>query len=295
MLFARRPGTFALVIDLAGGRVIREVRSPEDRHFYGHGVFGPDGRLLYAPENDFEAGHGVIGVYDGGAGYARVGELPSHGIGPHDVRLLSDGETLVVANGGIRTHPDLPRMKLNLQTMAPSLAYVDRRDGRPRRLVPLPAHLHLLGIRHLAVGAGDTVGVAMQYEGPAGDRVPLVGCHRGDGPLRLLEGPVQVVAAMKQYGGSAAFDRDGRILAVSAPRGNLVTFWDVARGAFLSAVPVPDGCGVAPGPHPGTFLVSSGLGGAVTADARTGRARHLGSAFLAESRWDNHLVSVRAG
>jgi hypothetical protein len=56
----------------------------------------------------------VIGVRDASAGYRHIGELPSHGIGPHDLALLSDERTLVVANGGIRTHPDRRREELNL-------------------------------------------------------------------------------------------------------------------------------------------------------------------------------------
>ena len=109
--FARRPGRFALVVDLVRGAVDRRLETPADRHFYGHGVFSLDGRLLYATENDFSGERGVIGVYDANADYRRIGELESHGIGPHDIHLLSDGETLVVANGGIATRPDLPRVK----------------------------------------------------------------------------------------------------------------------------------------------------------------------------------------
>ena len=160
---------------------------------------------------------GVVGVYDAVNDYRRIGELKSHGIGPHDIRLLSDGETLVVANGGIATRPDLPRVKLNLPTMAPSLCLVDRRAGtllQERRLAPA---LHQLSIRHLAVGPEDTVAVAMQYEGPAGDLIPLVAVWRADEGLRLLRGPAADLRAMKHYCGSVCFDPSGRTIAASAP------------------------------------------------------------------------------
>lgn len=129
-VFARRPGTFLWVADIGEGRVLHRIESPQNRHYYGHGVFDPKGRLLYVTENDFETGIGVIGVYDAGDGYRRLGELPSHGVGPHELKLMGDGRTLVIANGGIRTHPDLGRSKLNLADMDPSLAYVDTADGR---------------------------------------------------------------------------------------------------------------------------------------------------------------------
>ena len=291
--FARRPGRFALVLDLLRSTIAHRVETPGGRHFYGHGVFSPDGRLLYATENDFDGERGVIGVYDGAHSYRRVGELPSHGIGPHEIALLSDGETLVVANGGITTHPDLPRVKLNLPTMAPSLCFVDRRSGALRRELTLDPALRRLSIRHLAVSSDDTVAVAMQYEGPAHDRVPLVALQRGASRLRLLDGPRAVLRAMKNYCGSVCFDPSGRTIAVSAPRGGLVTFWDAESGRLLASSGVPDGCGVALGAGPGAFLASSGQGGVAAIDARSGAARPLALDGLETARWDNHLVAAR--
>lgn len=122
--FARRPGTFALIVDCATGTTTARLDSPEGRHFYGHGAFSRDGRLLFTPENDYEAGQGRIGVWDADAGYARLGEFSSGGIGPHDIALMPDADVFVVANGGIDTHPDSGRAKLNLPTMKPNLAYL---------------------------------------------------------------------------------------------------------------------------------------------------------------------------
>ena len=305
--FARRPGRFALVIDLVEGSVTRRIETPIDRHFYGHGVFSRDGARLYATENDFGAKRGVIGVYDAEHGYRRLGELPSHGVGPHEIALLSDCETLVVANGGIATHPDLPRVMLNLPTMAPSLCHVDRHSGRLLKELTLAPTLHRLSIRHLAVGPGDTVVVATQYEGPAADLVPLVALHRGDGRrpasagagagagddrLRLLTAPRRVLRSMKHYCGSVCFDPSGRAIAVSAPRGNLITIWDADTGRYRSSARVSDGCGVAPGVIPGEFLATSGRGGVSVIDARSGAVRPLDLHGLEAARWDNHLIEV---
>ncbi|MBV6657419.1 MAG: DUF1513 domain-containing protein [Devosiaceae bacterium] len=63
--------------------------------------------------------------------------------------LLLDGHTTVVANGGIHTHPDYPRQKLYLPTMAPSLAYLDVETGDLVDQVSKPSELHQLFIRHL--------------------------------------------------------------------------------------------------------------------------------------------------
>ena len=80
-----------------------------DRHFFGHGVFSADGKLLYTTENDYDGARGVIGVRDATDGYQQIGEFPAHGMEPHDIQLLADGRTMVIANGGIRTHPDSAR------------------------------------------------------------------------------------------------------------------------------------------------------------------------------------------
>ena len=294
VLFARRPGRFALALDLARGAVTRRFEAPADRHFYGHGAFAPDGRLLYASENDFDGERGVIGVYDAARGYRRAGELASHGVGPHEVAPLSDGATLAVANGGILTRPDLPRVKLNLADMAPSLCFVDRISGRLLREDRLAPGLNRLGIRHLAVGADDTVAAAMQYEGPAGDLAPLAALAPRGGRLRPLEAPAEVWRAMKRYCGAAAFDSEGRILAVSAPRGNLLAFWDAGSGAWLAAARLADCCGVAPAGGPGAFVASGGAGdvAVVRVRGRSAETAPLATGFPRGGRWDNHLAAV---
>jgi hypothetical protein len=114
--FARRPGRVGVAVPM-DKRPPVWFESKPDRHFFGHGVFSADGRLLYTTENDYDHGRGVIGVRDATDGYKQVAELDGHGVGPHDLALLSDGRTLVIANSGILTHPDSYREELNLNTM----------------------------------------------------------------------------------------------------------------------------------------------------------------------------------
>jgi uncharacterized protein len=288
LVFARRPGTFAVAFDPVAGVALRRIDAAAGRHFYGHGAFSPDGRYLFTAENDYEAGRGVLGVRDATDGYRQIGELASFGVGPHELLLMPDGATLVVANGGIRTHPERDRAKLNLDSMTPSLAYLDLADGRLRGDYRLPEERHQLSIRHIAVLGSGGVAIAMQYEGDIRDRVPLVGIHEGD-RIRLLEAPAEVQAQMRQYGGSVAVDRGGGLIAVSAPRGNLITFWDAAAGAYLTSTMVADGCGVAPTEQPGAFLITSGQGQVMRFEPKSGRRTMLEPAGLPDSGWDNHL------
>ncbi len=295
VLFARRPGRFALVLDLNGGRVDRQFTTRADRHFYGHGVFSPDGQMLYATENDYEDERGVIGVYDARKGFRRIGELPSHGIGPHEVVLLPDGETIAVANGGIATRPEMPRIKLNLPTMSPSICYVDRHDGRLRQKLTLEPALHQLSIRHLDVNSDGVVVIVTQYEGPSRDLVPLIAMHRFNERLEPIQAPTEVLRSMRNYCGSVCFDTSGETFAVSSPRGNVITLWHTSSGQHLSSVTVSDGCGLAPGTRRNEFLVSGGLGDIMTVDAFLGTQKYIALSGFKTARWDNHMGVACSG
>jgi hypothetical protein len=294
VVFARRPGTFAVVIDIDRGEALFRIDAAAGRHFYGHGAFSPDGRHLFTSENDFAAGRGVIGIRDAADGYRQIGEFASHGVGPHEVLLMPDGATLVAANGGIRTHPDNDRAKLNLDTMEPSLAYLDLASGRLQDAFGLAPRLHRLSIRHLAVNQGGLVALAMQYEGSKRDRVPLIGLHDG-GAIRLLEAPPAIERRMRQYAGSVAFDPGGRLLAVSCPRGSLITFWDARTGSLVDQTEVADGCGVAPADAPGAFVITGGRGEVLRVEPGRGNPTPVVVAGQTAAAWDNHLVVAAAG
>lgn len=284
VVFARRPGTFALALDTLSGEVVREIAADSGRHFYGHGAFSADGRRLYATENDYDGERGVVGVYDARDGFARIGEIPSHGIGPHEIRLHPDGKTLVVANGGILTHPAAPRAKLNVATMAPALALVDAASGRlVHRAAPPPAW-HKLSLRHLDVAPDGTVVVVGQWEGAALERPPLVATCRAGGPLRFLTAPAEVHARMENYCGSVAFAAGGRSFGVTAPRGGLAAVWQ-RDGTFLGARELADVCAI--DAAEGGFFVASGTGATATL-----RPDGLVPLATSDRRFDNHLRRI---
>jgi hypothetical protein len=285
--FARRPGRFGVAIPLDARPPVWFASKP-DRHFFGHGVFSADGRLLYTTENDYERAAGMIGVRDATNGYQQVGEFSAHGLEPHDIALLGDGRTMVIANGGIETHPERGDDELNLPDMQPSLVYVDVTTGdflEEHRLAPA---LHQLSIRHLAIAAGDIVVFGCQYRGPEDDAPALIGFHRrGETPV-VVEAPGATQAGLRNYIGSVAADRSGGIVAASAPKGGLVTYWDVAGRRYLGACDLSDGCGLAPTHRSASFLLTSGEGWLVTAEAGGAMSRQA-SGF----QWDNHAILVR--
>ncbi|MFN4277664.1 MAG: DUF1513 domain-containing protein [Ferrovibrio sp.] len=290
--FSRRPGDYAVVFAAQDGKERHRIAAAEDRSFCGHGAFTADGRLMFATEVVGSTGEGVLGIYDATLGFRRIGEYPTHGLDPHEIRLMPDGRTLAVANGGILMLADMPRLKLNIPDMDPSLVYLDAATGRLIRQVRPAQDLRQLSIRHIAIDRRGRVAIAMQYEGPETDAVPLVAWHGGpedrDG-LRFLPMPPEQRAGLRQYCGSAAMAGAGRLLAVTSPRGNRMLLWDMEAGRYLAAAEMPDICGVAAQADGAGFIVSNGLGRiAACSDGAVLTALNDAGG----QRWDNHMMAV---
>nr|CAD6427252.1 hypothetical protein REQ54_02989 [Rhizobium sp. Q54] len=274
--FARRPGIFAVVTDPIGRAEPLVIAAPEGRHFYGHGAFSPDGRLLYASENDFDANRGMIGIYDAAGGFRRIGEFEAHGIGTHDMAVSDDGTMLVIANGGIETHPDFGRTKLNLDRMEPSLVLLDARDGRLIQKHRLPPPLSQLSTRHLALGDGGRIWFACQWEGPRNARPPLVG-HVGRGEdLAFIPLPAHVSDGLANYVGAIAVNRRDGIVGLTSPKGGLAVSLDARTGEVVREQAIVDAAGIAP----------SNTGFAVS--SYDGRFNEIRSKVA----WDQHIVRL---
>ncbi len=292
LVFARRPGTLIWVVDLQQQKIVQQINSPENRHFYGHGVFEPTGRYLYVTENDFASGRGIIGVYDAQQNYQRSSEFDSQGIGPHELALLSDGKTLVVANGGIKTHPDLGRSKLNLNSMKPNLAYFNISENQFLAKYSLAKQFHQLSMRHISVGIDNTVSIAMQFQGPRNQHPPLLAQHQGKREITLLNAPDLLQKQMKNYCGSICHDPSGQYFALSSPRGDIVSFWS-NKGQYLHHIKANDGCGLASGQNKGEILVSTGQGLLFKHQIRHQHSKLI-EQFSSGKHWDNHMLTLNS-
>ena len=296
IVIARRPGTWMMLGDLATGNLHTELRVPANRHLFGHGVFSAQHDLFYTTESDFENMSGDSGLVvewrvsgtGSSATLERLREFPSFGVGPHELLLHPDGETLIVANGGIRTHPAHDRDNLNVDTMQPSLAYIDRRSGALLEQHYMPAEFHQSGIRHLDVNADGLVALAMQFEGEPFVDAPLLATHRRGEALRLLRAAPEVQPQLKQYIGALRYDTGGRFFAASAPKGNLITFWDAEAGSLLHTTRARDGCGVCAVTN--GFVFSTGSTGRIAhIDLVTNTVVDFESDTPERLFWDNHM------
>ncbi|KAF1054926.1 MAG: hypothetical protein GAK43_00572 [Stenotrophomonas maltophilia] len=284
LFLARRPGRQSYLIHLDDGRLLQTLDSQPDRHFYGHGVFHKDGEWLYATENDTsDPGRGVLGRYRfDGERLAYVDEIPTHGLGPHEVAWMPDGETLVVANGGIRTEAE-SRVEMNLDAMEPSLVLMQR-DGALLSKETLPQSMN--SVRHLAIATDGTILACQQYMGDSYDVADLLAIKRPGQPFAPFPVAEAQRASMAQYTASVAVHDRLRLVALTAPRGNRFFVWDLDSGALRLDAPLPDCAGV--GAVDKGFVVTSGQGRCrlydCTGERIAGTPLELPAAF-----WDNHL------
>lgn len=272
-IVARRPGGYLLRVDLTRGAGLARYDADDSCCFAGHAIVDQVRGRVLATEIDTLTGAGHIGVYD--ATTLRLLALwPSHGIGPHEL-LTFDRGTIAVANGGIITLPETGRIKRNLDTMAPSLALLDARDGQLQTLFTLPESR--ASIRHLALASDGTLGVALQIESER--EMPLLATVR-NGTLRFAEWPARPLV---RYGAGVAACGDW--FAVPCTRADGVAVW-ASDGAFIGFVPMRRPSGIVHDARGTGWLVSNEFGEIVRIDARS-----LQSSLVARSSrlWDNHL------
>lgn len=302
-IFGRRPGFFMNTFDIRTPQNQRVVSPVDGRHFYGHGAYSDNGQLLYATENDYDNARGVLGIYDTARHYKRIGELNSHGVGPHEVIKIPNSSLLVIANGGIQTHPDSGREKLNLPTMESSLSIIDTRNEKLVARHVLADDLHQVSIRHLAYTDNGELWYAGQYEG---DDLPVKGLAGmisieksiqsfknglSRSGLVMIDIPEHVQDRVAGYLTSLAIV--GQHAVYTAARGGYVFFVNRRTQLIDDSLSVFDCSGVAATSigtdtftHDGA-LITSGTGEIVSVgnEGATSIALH-------NLQWDNHVYRV---
>jgi hypothetical protein len=147
----------------------------------------------------------------------------------------------VIANGGIKTE-QASREELNLDTMHPSLVYLNRHDGTLFEQI-IPEH-NQMSVRHLAMHDDGTVVIGIQFQGEKHINVPLVLTHkRGDISFTPLTMPNNQWQRFHQYIASVAVDSKCNLLCVTTPIGGCAALFDLTTQALINSVSLPDCAG----------------------------------------------------
>lgn len=281
----RRPGQFLCLFNHETGQSLQVRQADIGRHYYGHGVFSADGQTLYTTEGVSDSSQGVIGVYRlhgdqlNNQQLEKTAEYSHFGIGPHEVRLMPNGN-LVIGVGGVHT---LGREPLNLETMAPSLSYLDAANGHLLEQATLADKR--LSIRHLAVTTDGEVFSGQQYRGEPDDYPPLIVRHKPGQALQPLGGGTLDWARFNHYIASIAVT--DTLIAATSPPGNCYGLWHRDSGELIRISPLPDASGASA--NNGQIWLGSGQGGISQLDS-SGREQR----FYSQYQWDNHWALIDA-
>jgi hypothetical protein len=286
----RKPGASITFCRAADGALLGRIAAPKGVSFDGHAVFNRAGTRLYATESRDGDQIGSIAVFNVADG-TRIATFPTHGIEPHELIWAEPDRSLAIGNGGIR---DKLAMEAEIES---SLVLLDAGDGTLLARHALGEDLISLSIRHLARSAAGEIVFAMQDQDAATDWRPMVGLLTPGGAIEFLDLPLGDLMRLRGYCGSAAVDRSGTIAAATSPHGGVAAFWHLPDRRYLGCAELRDGCGIAAGEAPGSFVFTSGAGTriGVTASAQGVASTELERPADHLPQWDNHLTASSRG
>lgn len=293
VMFSRRPGWQGLMVDIGDTDQVQKFDAAPGCFMHGHGCFSQDGQWLLSTESDITTGIGKIVIRNSSTlEVERI--FDSGGIGPHEMALMPDGKRLVVANGGLLTHPDSGREVLNLESMHSTLSYLDLNSGQLLEELTLP--YEKASIRHLDVAHDGTVALATQVQREAMDKddlIPLAALHQvGKSELLELTGPAPLIAQFNDYMGSVRINPVTGLAGFTSPRGNLAGFWDIYSGELAGYHSFFDVCGLTVSADQQRFVLSNSAGEIRQLDARNLKEQtHLRQRFDG-MHWDNHMFTI---
>ncbi len=296
LAIGRRPANYFFALNFSGhGNSLHTVKAQKNRRFYGHAAFHTSNELAYLTENNLTTGQGVIGIYDIKQQFKRIGEFSSHGVGPHDIIFDAKRQCLVVANGGIHTHPSSGRKKLNLPSMRSSLSFINASTGELMNDQYLPESFRYNSIRHLTLDKQGNVYVSLQNQKKGSQQALLAIYHYQRDTLTVCDIPAEIQSQLNRYVGDITLDSSESIFAATSPRGNKVLIYNT-QGVFLASYSLEDVCGVSKTEIANEFMLTTGKGTILKLRYNSSNSSCINiekrKYFYKGLAWDNHLIKL---
>lgn len=244
-----KKGPNACELDFRTG-ITRTITTDAKRFFYGHGAYIYDqGLKLLATETVLASGQGVIVVRD--AQTLKIeGQFPSYGANPHDCTLIDGGAVLAVTNGGAPLG----------QNPKPSVTYIDIKSEKLLDKFEIDdpkfnaGHLAISNQMDLAVVSAPRLGMSDMENGS----ISLLAKDSSSKSKKLitLKEPKAIIDQLKSETLSLCIDDERGVLAATSPVGNIVTFWNIKTGDFISALNMDRPRGIILSKNKKYFLIS---------------------------------------
>jgi hypothetical protein len=294
IMTGRSPATQSIVLDLVTGNTVHTMPSLPNHHMQGHACFSHDGQFLFSTEAHKVTGQGRISVRDTQT-FSVVNHFDSHGIGPHELCLMPDQKTLVIANGGLHKSFNGNRKVLNLQTMDSSLVYINCETGQlvsQHRLEEKSA-----SIRHIDVNTDGTVAAAIQVQRAVSGHshsIPLAAIHKPNSlNLILLNAEDKVIEKLNDYLGSVRIHSELNIAAFTSPKGNLALFWNMKTEELIGLHAFHNVCGLTLDSENKHFILSNSAGKIRQINALTLKEDRDRRMSFPNLHWDNHMFTAQ--
>ena len=303
-VIGRSPSNKIALLDLNSQQLIRTLTTQKDQHFMGHGVC--DNQYLMTTEWNYVKNLGRIGQWDLKT-HQLIQHLPSFGLGPHQIKRFKNH--LLVANGGLQTHPSTGKHPLNLSAMAPNVSLIEMASGTLKHQWFFEEQK--ASIRHLDVAPDGTFAVAMQVHRAActhDQPIPLTARGEITAPmigngepttqtahklprssLTPFSTPMGLLTACKDYTGSIAIHAPSLTVAATSPKGGLVIFWRLDTLEFLGYHALWGACGLGIDTQADLWVVTNSQGHVHYIDPYTLKPKVSLNQYYPNISFDNHV------
>lgn len=230
-------GSLGMIFNLSTKKVTKSFNSSTGLDFFGHAVSTPDGQYFICGESAKNVKDGTITVRDSRDGRI-VQKFLSHGQNPHEMLVMPDGKTLLIANAGPL---DFDSKRDGIERSC--LAFVDLGSGKiVNKLISTVPDVKIAHFSRLNSGRIFVGGVP----GTNKDKVPgRVLTTDGKKDLTQLDVPDSIVKSLVNETLSVVASDDKNLVAVSMPYSNRVLTWqaDDLKFRFATTIRRPTGLG----------------------------------------------------
>lgn len=269
VMAAQRPGKISYVIDLKQKKMVKQFTSSKGYHFYGHGIFMNKGTELWMTENNDQTAKGKV-VKRSFPRLEIIGEFPTEGFAPHELKLLEGGKKLVIANGGTTDIEVIQNTTVYRKDLIQStVSYFD--VEKESLISDTSCPYKNLSIRHLDVHlpSNTVITTIKEYDSSNKKTYSPLLYQTAGGPLKAFYAPEDEIQKMNSFCLSVTVNEPMNQVGSTAPNSDLVAFWDLKEKKLIKTIKMHSPNGICHAKDGNIWIVASSTGEVAFIDAKT--------------------------